>query len=284
MRRSRWLLEPSIAVVAFTAWWGLSAAPIANYVPMREDMSTTNPYAALIAALLAGAIAITRLSPIFSVGLVGLAIAAQLIGWASRFSQTAWTAYLMLVIVGVLLAIHARGSARRASLLAAPLVVVAVAALLTLPAFSLSGEFGLINGKPTGNSETWTSFTLVVVASLGVVGLVSILSDRVVNARGKAGADLAPLSERERDIYLWVAEGKTNREIAAAAFIEESTVKSHVGNILIKLGLTSRAGIIAHAYRTGTLAPSGRAPGESLRPSRTPDPSAPNGTRARLPR
>jgi len=45
----------------------------------------------------------------------------------------------------------------------------------------------------------------------------------------------------------------TNAEIAAAAHIEESTVKTHISNVLAKLGLTSRMAVIAHAYRTGVL-------------------------------
>nr|WP_246054537.1 response regulator transcription factor [Klugiella xanthotipulae] len=56
------------------------------------------------------------------------------------------------------------------------------------------------------------------------------------------------LSPREKEIYLLVAKGLSNGDIARAAFIGETTVKSHVGSILTKLGVMSRAQIIAHAY------------------------------------
>lgn len=49
-----------------------------------------------------------------------------------------------------------------------------------------------------------------------------------------------PLSEREREILSRVAAGASNREIAAALFITEGTVKNHVTNILSKLGVRDR--------------------------------------------
>lgn len=49
-----------------------------------------------------------------------------------------------------------------------------------------------------------------------------------------------PLSERELEILCRVAKGSSNREIAAALFITEGTVKNHVTNILSKLGVRDR--------------------------------------------
>ncbi len=54
---------------------------------------------------------------------------------------------------------------------------------------------------------------------------------------------LAPLSQREREIAALVAAGHTNRQIAAELGITERTVDTHVGHILGKLGLSSRAGV-----------------------------------------
>ncbi|MBI3972071.1 MAG: response regulator transcription factor [Chloroflexi bacterium] len=61
--------------------------------------------------------------------------------------------------------------------------------------------------------------------------------------------DLARLSEQERKILPLIAEGKTNREIAAALFLSDRTVKSYVSNILTKLNLSRRAEAAAFITR-----------------------------------
>ncbi|MFD0616834.1 response regulator [Paenibacillus sp. GCM10027629] len=59
--------------------------------------------------------------------------------------------------------------------------------------------------------------------------------------------NLDVLTPREKEVLEWIALGKSNKEIAAAFHITEKTVKTHVSNILSKLGLTARtqAAIIA---------------------------------------
>lgn len=57
------------------------------------------------------------------------------------------------------------------------------------------------------------------------------------------------LSEREAQVLRLLAAGKTNRDIAAALFISEKTVARHVSNIFDKLGVSSRTGATAWAYR-----------------------------------
>ena len=52
---------------------------------------------------------------------------------------------------------------------------------------------------------------------------------------------LTDLTEQERRILGLIAEGKTNREIAAAIFLSEKTVKNYVSTILSKLGMERRA-------------------------------------------
>jgi DNA-binding NarL/FixJ family response regulator len=69
-------------------------------------------------------------------------------------------------------------------------------------------------------------------------------------ASGLARSDEPPLTRRERDVYALLAEGRSNREIAHALFISESTVKVHVGNILRKLGARSRVEAAIQAVRT----------------------------------
>ena len=62
------------------------------------------------------------------------------------------------------------------------------------------------------------------------------------------------LTARERDVLVQVARGKSNREIADALVISERTARTHVSNVLVKLGLTSRTQAALWAIREG-LAP-----------------------------
>lgn len=64
---------------------------------------------------------------------------------------------------------------------------------------------------------------------------------------------LAPLSPREREVFLLVARGLTNAEIATAAYVSEATVKSHTRAILQKLALRSRVQVVVYAYENGLV-------------------------------
>jgi len=66
---------------------------------------------------------------------------------------------------------------------------------------------------------------------------------------------LAELTERERDILLLVARGLSNDEIAGQLVISPLTAKSHVRNILRKVGCHDRAGLVALAYENGLVTP-----------------------------
>jgi DNA-binding NarL/FixJ family response regulator len=67
--------------------------------------------------------------------------------------------------------------------------------------------------------------------------------------------DLDKLSQREREVLLEVAHGRSNGQIARLLFIEEATVKSHVSSVLLKLGLHSRVQAVILAYETGLVSP-----------------------------
>lgn len=61
------------------------------------------------------------------------------------------------------------------------------------------------------------------------------------------------LTERETDVLRLLALGRSNKEIANELVIGEKTVKTHVSNILMKLGLTSRTQAALHAVRIGLV-------------------------------
>ena len=89
-----------------------------------------------------------------------------------------------------------------------------------------------------------------LVAALEAVGRGESLLDPAVTekvlervrrvATGAATDELAELTSQERKILLLVAEGKTNKEIAADVFLSDKTVKNYVSSILSKLNLQRR--------------------------------------------
>jgi two-component system response regulator DevR len=101
-----------------------------------------------------------------------------------------------------------------------------------------------------------------LVAALEAVGRGESLLDPAVTekvlervrriATGAASDDLAQLTSQEQKILLLVAEGKTNKEIAADVFLSDKTVKNYVSSILSKLNLQRRAQAAAYVARRHT--------------------------------
>jgi DNA-binding NarL/FixJ family response regulator len=73
--------------------------------------------------------------------------------------------------------------------------------------------------------------------------------------RADASARVGQLSDRETEVLRLVARGASNAEIAAALFISQATVKSHITNILMKLDLRDRAAAIVFAFDHGLVEP-----------------------------
>ena len=85
--------------------------------------------------------------------------------------------------------------------------------------------------------------------------LIADLVSRPVSRPGTSGL-LDVLSEREREVLVEVARGKTNAEIGESLFMSPLTAKTHVSRILGKLNARDRAQLVVIGYETGLVSPS----------------------------
>ena len=86
----------------------------------------------------------------------------------------------------------------------------------------------------------------------GHVLLAPEAADAVLRTDGSAEeARLTALTEREREVLIQIALGRSNREIARSLVVSEKTVKTHVSNLFIKLGVQDRTQAALYAVRHG---------------------------------
>jgi two-component system, NarL family, response regulator LiaR len=101
----------------------------------------------------------------------------------------------------------------------------------------------------TKEARTDTLLGTIRGAGSGQVALSSQTATRLVRMIGRHDV----ISERESEVMRLVARGKANKQIARELNIAQSTVKTHIGSLLSKLGLLSRTQLALYAARTGLV-------------------------------
>jgi DNA-binding NarL/FixJ family response regulator len=112
------------------------------------------------------------------------------------------------------------------------------------PADLLSGIRAVANGD-------------AVVAPSVTRRLLDTLAHQLPDPGGRAhvatDVRLARLTEREREVLIQLANGRSNAEIAERLFVAEGTVKTHIGRLLNKLELRDRVQAVIFAYQNGLV-------------------------------
>ncbi|MFC5719571.1 response regulator [Streptomyces gamaensis] len=104
----------------------------------------------------------------------------------------------------------------------------------------------------------------VRVVADGEALLAPTVTKRLIQEFSRLGTPKVPnlervkdLTERETEVLVLIAQGRSNTEIAEHLVVAESTIKTHVSRILVKLGLRDRTQAAVFAYETGLVTPGG---------------------------
>lgn len=103
----------------------------------------------------------------------------------------------------------------------------------------------LAKRRRPGDREEAAALAVSAAAVAGELGMATLRRDAEQLAASLAGQATGPLTRREQEITVLVAQGLTNRQIAATLHISDRTAETHVQHILGKLGFTNRTQIAA---------------------------------------
>ncbi|MCX7522715.1 histidine kinase [Microbacterium sp. STN6] len=160
LTRLRPLAEPAVAALFFTLWVIAEAGRMSLFFGSRW-----NTLGWLIAlGVVSVAIAVSRWKPLVALALFATLLAAQIVVWQLRFSDTGWPVYFGLLAVLACVSAHGSRFVRRAALWSAVLGSVVVAILLTAPGVGLLVEYQDPNGIPKNLTQAFATCALVGAA------------------------------------------------------------------------------------------------------------------------
>ncbi len=113
----------------------------------------------------------------------------------------------------------------------------------------LAGASGYLLKQTRGQALADAIATVARGESLLDPAVTTKVMERVRTGTGREDDELAQLSEQEQKILTLIAEGKTNKEIAAQIYLSDKTVKNYVSSILSKLNLRRRSEAAAFIAR-----------------------------------
>src|SRR3954447_12323369 len=171
----------------------------------------------------------------------------------ARVREHAPDVVLMDINMPVMTGVEAtRGIARTAPLTRVVVLTISDADSDVIDAI-LAGAVGYLL-KDSSIDELLRGIDAAVVGdSLMSPGVAAKLVQRIRASTIDRGVPRAELSERELDVLKLIANGKDNATIAGALHISPKTVKNHISNILMKLGIENRIQAAAYAVRSGLV-------------------------------